>query len=166
MLEYPNDPTAYLPQLVQRLHKFELTKAEVLMIINHGVGLKDIRDPRQQENGTQDDQEDVDTRETSVGGSPPEQAERHLNSAAGGVDNHNEGLLNTGQQAPGKSDNGVAQESSQIDHPDLSALNTLIEDMYERFDDAQVAEILRICHEVLSQPAASADDSTDLFLKQ
>jgi hypothetical protein len=118
--------------LLLRLKKFNLTKPEVLVMINLGVGVKKAGEPGQTADETQN-RDETDT----VGneeGDLLDKVERHINSA--------EGPGQTGGE-------DVQMEDGQEDNPDITVLNTVIEDMYDRFNDAEINEMLQICGEVL-----------------
>jgi hypothetical protein len=127
--------------LLQRLHKFNLTKPEVLMMINLGVGVKELSDARQRTTEAHNEDE-VETVENGDG-DLLDKFERHLNSAVG-----TDGTLANGNAEPSTED--IRTQNEQEDSPDASVLSTIIEEMDERFSNKDVNEILRVCGEVLS----------------
>lgn len=140
LLSYPEPPTKYMRTLLQRLHKFRLTKPEVLVMINLGVGVRKSPDSATGDVGTLN-KEDGDV-VGSGGGDLLDKVERHINS----TDGHDGRQTGNGQT----SDEDIAMPDEQEEaNSDISVLNTIIEEMYERFNDADINEILRICGEVL-----------------
>jgi hypothetical protein len=117
---------------MQRLQKFNLTKPEVLMMINLGVGVKKTPDPRQR--GVEAQNEDA---AENRDGDLLDKVEKHINSTE----------QQDGAQVNDNED--VQLEALQEDNPDISVLNTIIEEMYERFSDADINEILQISGEIL-----------------
>jgi hypothetical protein len=104
------------------------------MMINLGIGMKKIPEPRQ---NTTNGQAEGDVDMTEIGdGDLLDKVERHINSAEG---------------PEGAAINGNARlETDEEQNSDISVLNTIIEEMYDRFNEAEINKILRICGEVLS----------------
>ena len=135
-----------MKSLLQRLKKFNLTKPEVLMMINLGVG---VRKPPGDEKIDGDIQrgDEVETVENGEG-DLLDRVERHINSAEAG----NESQINR------RGDTDTQMQDEQEDNSDISVLNTIIEEMYDRFNDAEINEILKICGEVLGSNHADKDE--------
>lgn len=77
-----------------------------------------------------------------------DKVERHINSAEGA----------DGPNVNGKEETDVQMQDEQEDDPDVSVLNTIIEEMYDRFKDAEINEILKICGEVLGSGQTGSDE--------
>lgn len=118
-------------------------------MINLGVGVKRTADSTQNVIGMQNEDE-VDAVENGDG-DLLDKVERHINSAAGrdGMDGGN------GQNS--KED--IQMQNGQEDNPDISVLNTIVEEMYERFNDADINQILQICGEVLCGHETTTDEA-------
>jgi hypothetical protein len=129
--------------LLQRLEKFNLTKPEVLMMINLGVGVK-----RPGQNAVEMPSADEAEAVENGGGDLLDKVERHINSAEAA----------DGSQVNGNAQTDLQTQERQEDNPDISVLNTIIEEMYERFKDAEINEILHICGEVLGSKQTDKDD--------
>lgn len=140
LLSYPEPPSKYMRTLLQRLHKFHLTKPEVLVMINLGVGVRKTPESATGDVGTLN-KEDADV-VGSGDGDLLDKVERHINS----TDGHDGRQAGNGQTSD--EDTAMPDEPGEV-NSDISVLNTIIEEMYERFNDADINEILRICGEVL-----------------
>lgn len=145
LLSYPDPPSEYMQTLLHRLQKFNLTKPEVLMMINLGVGLQRKPDPRHDTNSAErgaivDTVENGDVDLLA-------KVEQHINSSERGEAQANE----DGQ-------NDIEMQDEQQDASDASVLSTIVEEMYERFDDDDINEILNICGEVLGGNERNAND--------
>jgi hypothetical protein len=125
--------------LLQRLNKFNLTKPEVLVMINLGVGVKKA----EAEQGVAEMQTgaEVETAENGEG-DLLDRVERHINSTEG----HDGMEIDDGQTG---NEDGQIQNAQEEENGDITVLNTIIEEMYDRFNDADINEILQICGEVL-----------------
>ena len=112
------------------------------MMINLGVGVKKTTDPAQSAVDTQN-QKEVETEENGDG-DLLDKVERHINSAQGNVET---------------SDKDVQMHIEQEeDNSDITILNTIVEEMYDRFSDADIHEILQICEEVLGGGETRTDE--------
>lgn len=137
LLSYPDPPSKFMRTLLQRLKPYNLTKPEILMMINLGVGVKKPVDPGQAveaannegavEGDAQGDEDLLD------------RVEKHLSSSA----------EYGGPQGEKEAESDIQLTEGQQEQSDASVLSTIIEEMYERFSDADVAAILRTCEEVL-----------------
>lgn len=145
LLSYPEPPSKYMRTLLERLHKFNLTKPEVLVMINLGVGLKKAPDAAQGAVAVQDE-ETTDAVENGDG-DLLDKVERHLNTS----ESHGARQLGNGEHGN--------EEEQEDDTSDISVLNTIIEEMYERLGDADIKEILRVCGEVLGSDVPGKDEA-------
>jgi hypothetical protein len=121
-----------------------LTKPEVLVMINLGVGLNKTADTRLNAGETRNGQE-AETVENGDG-DLLDKVERHINSAEGAA------RTSAGNGHNGNED--IQMHDGQEDNPDITVLNTIIEEMYDRFSDADINEILQICGGVLGGDVA------------
>jgi hypothetical protein len=121
-----------------------LTKPEVLVMINLGVGLNKTADTRLNAGETRKMQE-TETIENGDG-DLLDKVERHINST--------EGVAGTSAGNGHASNEDTQMHDGQEDNPDITVLNTIIEEMYDRFSDADINEILQICGEVLGGEVA------------
>ncbi|ERF72720.1 hypothetical protein EPUS_04773 [Endocarpon pusillum Z07020] len=140
LLSYPDPPSKFMRTLLQRLQKFNLTKPEVLVMINLGVGVKKAPEARQEAIEVPNEEE-----EEMVGngdGDLLDKVERHLDSAEGADRAQAE------NRAAGHEDVQM-QDEQEEDNSDITVLNTIVEEMYDRFTDADIKEILQICGEIL-----------------
>jgi hypothetical protein len=125
--------------LLQRLNKFNLTKPEVLVMINLGVGVKKAK--TEQKDVEMQNEAEVETVEIGEG-DLLDKVERHINSTEG-----RDGMqVDDGQT---RNEDGLMQSGQEEDNPDITVLNTIVEEMYDRFNDADINEILQICGKVL-----------------
>ncbi|KAI9934319.1 hypothetical protein ASPWEDRAFT_170055 [Aspergillus wentii DTO 134E9] len=127
----PNTPTPMdiaLRDLVARLKPFGLTKGEVLMIVNLGVGLN----PPAEANG--EEGMDVDGGEEGTG-------EEAAQAEAGGEEG--------GEVGEG--------ELSEEDYGALALLDTVIEEREERLGNEDVAQVLAIIRETLGSKGAAGE---------
>jgi hypothetical protein len=125
--------------LLQRLHRFNLTKPEVLVMINLGVGVKKA-EAVQGVTETQNEAE-VETVENGEG-DLLDKVERHINSTEGP-----DGMQVDDRQT--RNEDRQIQDVQEEENGDTTVLNTIIEEMYDRFNDDDINEILQICGEVL-----------------
>ncbi len=118
------------------------------MMINQGVGVKKVTQPAQKSleihNG-----EEAEMVENGDG-DLLDKVERHINSAAGP-----DGAVEN--RVAGHEDVQMQDEQEQ-DNSEIILLNTIVEEMYDRFNDADIKEILQICGEVLSGSEVSEDE--------
>ncbi|KAF7508177.1 hypothetical protein GJ744_009474 [Endocarpon pusillum] len=139
LLSYPDPPSKFMRTLLQRLNKFNLTKPEALMMINLGVGVTKAPGARQEAIEMPNEEEGI------VGhgdGDLLDKVERHLDSAEGA----------DGAQAENRAasqEDVQMQDEQEDDNSDITVLNTIVEEMYDRFTDADIKEILQICGEIL-----------------
>ena len=115
-------------------------------MINLGIGTRRVADAGQHVVETPEGNE-IDEVENG-GGDLLDKVEQHINSAEG-VD---------GPHVNGSEQTHVQMQDEQEDDPDVSVLNTIIEEMYERFKDAEINEILKICREVLGSSQTGRDE--------
>jgi len=148
LLSYPDPPAKYMRTLLQRLDRFNLTKPEVLVMINLGVGVKKPPGPGQIAVEVQDE-DGVETVENGVG-DLLDKVEMHINSA--------EGPDGTQVGQGHASNEDIQMDNGQVDSSDISVSNNIIEEMYERFNDADINEILQICGEVLGRDGTANDE--------
>ncbi|KAL1953872.1 hypothetical protein VTO42DRAFT_2096 [Malbranchea cinnamomea] len=125
-----------LRTLITRLKPYHLTKAEVLMMVNLGIGLDSAEQDRTQ-GGEADsggattsaghEEGDAETADIEMQDADRELAQGEAEGAEGG-----------GEVEPGEEDYGA-----------MAILNTVIEDRVERLTDEQLLEILAILRETL-----------------
>jgi len=133
--------------LLQRLNKFNLTKPEVLMMINLGVGVK--KGEAEQDVAQTQKEAAIETVENGEG-DLLDKVERHINSTEG----HDGMQVDEGQTS---GEDGQIQNVQEEDNGGTTVLNTVIEEMYDRFNDADINEILQICAEVLGDGGTGHD---------
>jgi hypothetical protein len=149
LLSYPDPPTKYMRTLLRRLYNFNLTKAEVLVMINLGIGVKKTTNSgaNAMETGSGEAVEKIE----NSGGDLLDKVERHINSAQthDGMQSSNDHTTNE----------DIQMQDGQEGDPDITVLNTVIEEMYERFNDADINEILKICGQVLGDDETSKEEA-------
>ncbi|KAL4744393.1 hypothetical protein BDW72DRAFT_188625 [Aspergillus terricola var. indicus] len=129
-----------LRELVTRLQPYGLTKGEVLMIVNLGLGISAAADAAV-EGGFEDGAERVDAERMEVdeGDPEPENGDGVVEEEADGqVDGEAEG---EGEEGEGEGDAG--------DYGALALIDTIIEEREQRLSDENVLEILAIIRETL-----------------
>ncbi|KAI9369726.1 hypothetical protein BJX61DRAFT_132907 [Aspergillus egyptiacus] len=134
-----------LRELITRLQPYGLTKGEVLMIVNLGVGLP----PGTAGGGVTDENTGGNGEEMDVdqGEGEGEGAGAGAGEGAGvgeeGVNGHGEGAVE-GQE-------GEVEEEETGDYGALALIDTVIEEREQRLSDENVAEILAIVRETLGR---------------
>ena len=120
------------------------------MMINLGVGVKKATQPRREALEIPNVEEAEMVGNGNGDGDLLDKVERHINSAEGpnGVQAEN--------RAAGHDDVQM-QDQQEGDNSDISVLNTIVEEMYDRLNDADIKEILQICGEILSGSETSGD---------
>lgn len=116
------------------------------MMINLGVGLQKKLDPGHDTNSAQKEAA-VDTVENGDD-DLLDKVEQHINSA----EKRDEAQVN------GDGENDIEMQDEQPDASDASVLSTIVEEMYERFNDDDINQILKICGEVLGGDEKNAND--------
>ena len=129
----PSEPTPMdkaLRELIIRLQPYGLTKAEVVMILNLGVGLSagSAENPDGEEMANGDGEMEVDQDAAVVNG---------------------EGGEGEGEE------NGEGEEEGDDDTGALALFNTIVEELDSRIAEDQIPGILAIIREVLSQDYGS-----------
>lgn len=111
-----------LRELISRLQPYRLTKAEVVMILNLGVGLDAGRDTDNQAEGETngDGEMDVDQQEPMPNGEAGEE-------------------------------NGEGEEGGDDDTGALALINTIVEELDSRIPEEEIPGILAVLREVLSE---------------
>ncbi|KAL2002832.1 hypothetical protein VTN02DRAFT_5787 [Thermoascus thermophilus] len=133
----PKEPTPLdeaLRTLISRLQPYGLTKGEVLMIVNLGVGLG--------------------------GGAAPDGADKDVEMTNGETGEHGEAdgtAAGEGEGEGGEGEAGIADE----DYGALALLDTVIEEREERLSNEDVAQILAIIRETLGQKGRKAGEGID-----
>ncbi|RAH85365.1 hypothetical protein BO86DRAFT_453808 [Aspergillus japonicus CBS 114.51] len=147
LLNKPTPVDHALRDLVTRLQPYGLTKGEVLMIVNLGIGLIPVAaaEEGEGEEGEEYEEEVVEEEEEGGEGEGGQQLEEME------VD---DGATNGGQDA----ENGGAGsgELAEEDYGAMALLDTVIEEREERLSEADVAGILTIIRETLGGGAAAA----------
>ncbi|KAL4944484.1 hypothetical protein BDV06DRAFT_220218 [Aspergillus oleicola] len=128
-----------LRELIKRLQPYGLTKGEVLMIVNLGVGVLASPVQNEDENGFAEGQEGAEQMDVDDQG----QAENGEEIIEEGVDGDAEG------QAEGE---GEGEEEAG-DYGALALIDTVIEEREQRLSDDNVLEILAIIRETLGAAA-------------
>lgn len=119
----PTDLDIALRALITNLKPFNLTKAEVLTIINLGVGL-DASVPGEGQTGGEEGEDTVMQDGNAANGEPIDSEEQATEDAG---------------------------EAEDADYGALALLDTVIEDREERLSNEDVGEILRIVRETLGK---------------
>lgn len=121
-----------LRELIIRLQPYGLTKAEVVMILNLGVGLSagSAENPDEQEMANGDGEMEVDQEAAAVNGE-------------------------NGEVEGGGEENGEGEEEGEDDTGALALFNTIVEELDSRIAEDQIPGILAIIREVLSQDYGS-----------
>ncbi|KAL4878635.1 hypothetical protein BJY04DRAFT_108804 [Aspergillus karnatakaensis] len=126
-----------LRDLITRLQPYGLTKGEVLMIVNLGVGIP----PAEGTNGggaeRGGDQMDVDAQDSGENGAEGAEGEEVVGQANG--------------EGEGE---GAEEEGEQGDYGALALIDTVIEEREQRLNDDDVLEILNIIRETLGSATA------------
>jgi len=117
----PTEMDERLRELVRGLQPFGLTKGEVLMILNLGVGFQQASAEGQGEEGAEQEQMEVDQGQDEV------KVER---------------------EGPGAEDEGE-EELPAEDYGALALLDTVIEEREERLSNEDVAQVLAVIREAL-----------------
>ena len=156
-----------LRALITRLKPFGLTKAEVVMIINLGVGLSGpVEEGHEGEHGGEREEAeamDVDGNgvwESEHAGGEEAVMESGQAGAEHGHDTEAEADIDTGADgAPngveGHEDGG---ELTEEDYGALALLDTVIEEREERLSNADVGKVLAIIRECLNQGSGMGHD--------
>lgn len=138
-----------LRELVKGLQPFGLTKGEVLMIVNLGVGVQPPPNPaaaeeNQEEGGGQNPDEQIH----EEGGAEAE-GETQANGTGEqmdvDVDSHGVNGIEGEGTAEGEGEGELAEE----DYGALALLDTVIEEREERLSNEDVAQILKVIRETL-----------------
>ncbi|KKZ61927.1 hypothetical protein EMCG_00489 [[Emmonsia] crescens] len=130
----PTDLDIALREIIRRLRPFQLTKAEVLMIVNLGVGLD-----------LSGEQGEVGVEDTASAAAEGTTDAMEVDGQAGGEMRGVEGGGGGGEGERGEEE-GVDEEA---DYGALALLDTVIEDREERLSIDDVGEILRVVRETL-----------------
>ncbi|KAL2364393.1 hypothetical protein RJZ56_002651 [Blastomyces dermatitidis] len=127
-----------LREIIRRLRPFQLTKAEVLMIVNLGIGL----DASAGEVGDAEGEGEEEGEEGAAAGASATEGARTADEmdVDGEVDGEQRG------EGEGEGHGAIDEEA---DYGALALLDTVIEDREERLSTEDVGEILRIVRETL-----------------
>lgn len=128
--------------LLTRLRKFELTKPEVLTIINHGVGL-----PLAHQSAAHP--------QAPVGSVLQEGSESHAQASV-----ENPAPASPGANDQSTQDGAATKTAEEETESDMILLSLIVEEMQSRFKDGEAKEMLQICREVLAPPPAALEDDT------
>ncbi|PGG98769.1 hypothetical protein GX51_06628 [Blastomyces parvus] len=123
-----------LRQIITRLRPFQLTKAEVLMIVNLGVGLDASAGEEGNAEGEEEGEGDAAASVAATEGGTADQMD--VDGEVGG------------EQREGEEDADGATDE-EADYGALALLDTVIEDREERLSAEDVGEILKIVRETL-----------------
>lgn len=146
-----------LRDLVKGLQPFGLTKGEVLMIVNLGVGTLPPPAAEDQDQDQEDQQENPEEQAPEEGGADAE-GETEANGTeeqmeVDGVNGHEvngtgaDGAENTAEGGDGE---GAGEgELAEEDYGALALLDTVIEEREERLSNEDVAQVLKVIRETL-----------------
>ena len=136
-----------LRDLVKGLQPFGLTKGEVLMIVNLGVGLQPP--PAAAEEG-QEGEQNPDEQSTEEGGAEGE-GETQVNGTEEQMDVDGSHEVNGVEGAEGAAAEGGEGEGqlAEEDYGALALLDTVIEEREERLSNEDVAQVLKVIRETL-----------------
>ncbi|OJD12007.1 hypothetical protein AJ78_07339 [Emergomyces pasteurianus Ep9510] len=132
----PTDLDLALREIIRRLRPFQLTKAEVLMIVNLGVGLDS--------SGEQGGGEGEDGAAVEQGTGDAMEVDGEAGGELAGAEGEGEGEGNGEKEEGGGG--GIDEEA---DYGALALLDTVIEDREERLSTEDVGEILKVVRETL-----------------
>lgn len=134
-----------LRDMIKGLQPFGLTKGEVLMIVNLGVGLQP---PAAAEEG-QEGEQNPDEQSTEEGGAEGE-GETQVNGTEEQMDVDGSHEVNGVEGAEGTAEGGEGEgELAEEDYGALALLDTVIEEREERLSNEDVAQILKVIRETL-----------------
>ena len=135
-----------LRDMIKGLQPFGLTKGEVLMIVNLGVGLQPP--PAAAEEG-QEGEQNPDEQSTEEGGAEGE-GETQVNGTEEQMDVDGSHEVNGVEGAEGTAEGGEGEgELAEEDYGALALLDTVIEEREERLSNEDVAQILKVIRETL-----------------
>ena len=135
-----------LRDMIKGLQSFGLTKGEVLMIVNLGVGLQPP--PAAAEEG-QEGEQNPDEQSTEEGGAEGE-GETQVNGTEEQMDVDGSHEVNGVEGAEGTAEGGEGEgELAEEDYGALALLDTVIEEREERLSNEDVAQILKVIRETL-----------------
>ncbi|KAL4931116.1 uncharacterized protein BDV17DRAFT_257153 [Aspergillus undulatus] len=149
-----------LRELITRLQPYGLTKGEVLMIVNLGIGVPSAPAGTEGENGVEemqgqggdeDEQMEVDEHE-QTGGAGVEDGHGHGEEVAGEAIDDTEGAGGTDAEGQ-EGEEGEGEEGEAGDYGALALIDTVIEEREQRLSDENVLEILSIIRETLGAAA-------------
>ena len=135
-----------LRDMIKGLQPFGLTKGEVLMIVNLGVGLQPP--PAAAEEG-QEGEQNPDEQSTEEGGAEGK-GETQVNGTEEQMDVDGSHEVNGVEGAEGTAEGGEGEgELAEEDYGALALLDTVIEEREERLSNEDVAQILKVIRETL-----------------
>ena len=135
-----------LRDMIKGLQPFGLTKGEVLMIVNLGVGLQPP--PAAAEEG-QEGEQNPDEQSTEEGGAEGE-GETQVNGTEEQMDVDGSHEVNGVEGAEGTAEGGEGEgELAEEDYGALALLDTVVEEREERLSNEDVAQILKVIRETL-----------------
>ncbi|RAH49227.1 uncharacterized protein BO95DRAFT_439499 [Aspergillus brunneoviolaceus CBS 621.78] len=151
LLNKPTPVDRALRDLVTRLKPYGLTKGEVLMIVNLGIGLMPAAaaEEGEEEGETEEYEEEVVEEE---GGAEEEGEQPEEMEVDGGATNGEQDAAGAG----GENGEAGSGELAEEDYGAMALLDTVIEEREERLSEADVAGILTIIRETLGGGAAAA----------
>lgn len=138
-----------LRELITRLKPYQLTKAEVLAMVNLGIGLVSVGQPQDVEDAGEGEEGGVDVDGTGDD-TVMQDAEAEANGAAE-VEVETEGQAEDGEGEAGEEDYGA-----------MAILNTVIEDRIERLTDEDIVDILVILKESLGGKKSGVETVADV----
>ena len=137
-----------LRDLIKGLQPFGLTKGEVLMIVNLGIGLQPP--PAAAEEGQEGEgEQNPDEQITEEGGAEAE-GEAEVNGTEEQMDVDGSHEVNGIEGAEGTAEGAEGEgELAEEDYGALALLDTVIEEREERLSNEDVAQILKVIRETL-----------------
>lgn len=139
-----------LRDLVKGLQPFGLTKGEVLMIVNLGVGVQPPPAAAEEEEQGGEGEQNPDEQITEEGGAEGE-AEAEANGTGEQMDVDGSHEVNGVEGAEGAAAEGGEGEGqlAEEDYGALALLDTVIEEREERLSNEDVAQVLKVIRETL-----------------
>lgn len=135
-----------LRELVKGLQPFGLTKGEVLMIVNLGVGVQPPASAEGEQDG--EGEQNPDEQITEEGGAEAE-GETQANGTGEQMDVDVDGHGVNGIEGEGTAEGEGEGELAEEDYGALALLDTVIEEREERLSNEDVAQILKVIRETL-----------------
>lgn len=141
-----------LRELVRRLQPFGLTKGEVLMIVNLGVGVQQGPPAAEDQDQEQEQEQDQGQDQGMDEGAEEQEYEQGVEGVNGTTQEEHMDVIDEGQGevAEGEGEGeGEGGEIAEEDYGALALLDTVIEEREERLSNEDVAQVLGIIGETL-----------------